>query len=102
MPWQNPAWFTYDVLSVVTAAPRRSGVYAIRSAETVVYIGEARDVQVRLLQHLNGDVPGIERDQPSHFSFELVAARDRVERRDALVQELTPAGNFQPLLRDVA
>ncbi len=102
MAWQNPAWFPYDVLAIVTAVPRKSGVYAIRNSAGVLYVGEAHDIQVRLLQHLNGDVPGIAEDQPSHFSFELVPARDRVDRRDMLVRELRPAHNLQPLLREAA
>ncbi len=95
MPWQSSTWFPYEVSSVVTAAPRKSGVYAIRNKDAWVYIGEARDIQVRLLEHLNGDVPGIVREQPTHFSFELVPARDRVERQDTLIQELRPVCNLR-------
>ncbi len=102
MPWQSPSWFPYDVLSVVASAPRRSGVYAIRNKDTWIYIGEAHDIQVRLLQHLNGDVPDIALKRPSEFSFELVAARDRVERQDALIGELKPVCNWPPELPKAA
>ncbi len=98
MPWQSPTWFSYDVLSVVASAPRKSGVYAIRNKEAWIYIGEAHDIQVRLLQHLNGDVPHIALERPTEFSFEPVRARDRVERQDALIEELRPLCNWPPEL----
>ncbi len=102
MPWQSRMWFLYDVSSVVTSAPRKSGVYAIRNKDAWIYIGETHDIQVRLLQHLNGDVPGIARERPTQFSFELVPARDRVERQDALIQELRPVCNWPPELPKAA
>src|SRR3974390_871259 len=102
MPWRSAKWFPYDVLSVVAAAPRRSGVYAIRNTETWIYVGEAHDIQVRLLQHLNGDVTDIALRGPSEFSFELVPVRVVVEPQDALIGELRPVSNLAPELTKVA
>lgn len=75
--------------SIVRNAPKASGVYGLFSAFWI-YIGEADDLQARILEHLDGDDPCIVRFQPSGFAFELASPRDRPSRQKQLVKELQP------------
>jgi len=73
-------------------APAQSGVYALHAVEWI-YVGESQNINARLLQHLNGDTPCINRMKPTSFCYELVPAFERIARQNALILELRPACN---------
>lgn len=84
----------FDEVTIQSAAPAVSGVYALYSAARFVYVGESQDIRMRLLQHLRGDNPEISAHAPTGFVFEPVAGNAaRVARQDALIQSLAPAVN---------
>jgi len=93
MPWRNIRSFLYTPVSVCRNAPAAPGVYAIFTPSEWVYIGESLDIQARLLQHLNGDIPCISRSRASSFSFELLAAPKLGARHRELVLEYLPFCN---------
>lgn len=93
MPWNNSESYQFTNQSILQNAPARSGVYALHTREKWIYIGESRDIQARLVQHLNGDNACIIAWNAQWFSFELWPADQRVARQDALILELQPACN---------
>ncbi len=78
--------------SIVLNAPASSGVYGLYSA-LWIFIGEAEDIRARLLEHLAGDRPCINRHQPSGFAFELIPQENRLRRWVELIKELEPSCN---------
>jgi len=56
-------------------------------------VGEAEDIQKRLLEHIRGDNPCITERQPTAFIFELADADHRVARRNELIGEYDPTCN---------
>ena len=56
--------------SVLLNAPETSGVYGLYSV-LWIYIGEAENIRLRLLEHLGGDNRCINHYRPSSFAFEL-------------------------------
>ncbi len=85
--------FTFNSTGILANAPAMSGVYAIYKPSAWIYIGESRDVQARLLEHLNGDNACILQQGPTGFQCEAVAANQRVARQDALILALAPTCN---------
>ncbi len=51
--------FTFDRATIIANAPTQSGVYAIYNRDSYVYFGEGKDIEARLLAHLNGGNPCI-------------------------------------------
>ena len=90
MPWRNPASFPFDRASVMLNAPQESGVYALRTRTTWVYIGESNDVLAQLVQHLTGDNACITIFPDLTFSFELVHPVVRPWRLHDVVKEFRP------------
>ena len=90
MPWNNPISHPFQTTAVILYAPQASGVYALRNAETWVYVGESRDILAQLVQHLNGDNACIKRFRDLTFSYELVPGVERTSRMNELIRELRP------------
>ncbi|HEV8441560.1 MAG TPA: GIY-YIG nuclease family protein [Methylomirabilota bacterium] len=93
MPWKNPRGFLYNPASVRRNAPAAAGIYGIFTRREWIYIGESKDIQARLLQHLNGDNPCISGSEAASFNFELVPEIQRVARMNGLVAEFDPVCN---------
>jgi hypothetical protein len=93
MPFNSKYVYTFTDASIRTYAPNASGVYGLFTNNRWVYVGESRDIQARLLQHLNGDNACINGWNPSSFIFELVSVLYRVQRQNQLILELVPACN---------
>ena len=91
-----PSDGAYTRAGILASAPNASGVYALFiNATRYIYIGEAKDIQARLLEHLGGDNVCITRNQPTHFAYDLVPASQRVARQDELIAmcgTMAPAG----------
>lgn len=79
----------FDRASVLQSAPRESGVYGLFSA-LWVYIGEAQDIQTRLLEHLAESDSCIAHYQPSSFAYELLDTDKRLARQAELSTKLQP------------
>ena len=79
----------FDRASVLQSAPRESGVYGLFSA-LWIYIGEAQDLQSRLLEHLAESDSCIAHYQPSSFAYELLDADKRLVRQAELFTKLQP------------
>jgi hypothetical protein len=87
--------------SILLNAPEASGVYGLFSA-LWIFIGEADNIRVRLLELLAGDNPCIQDYQPSGFAFELVSPPERSRRLEELVTQLQPSGMRKPNSRRAA
>lgn len=93
MPWSSPHRHPFTEASIRANAPSGSGVYMVYDSQRWIYIGESGDIQARLLQHVRGDNECITRMKPTMFSYELVAAHQRVAHQNELVLELRPVCN---------
>jgi hypothetical protein len=79
-------WIRWNRESILSEAPKASGVYAIFNGQHWNYFGESEDIQGRLLQHLSGDIPYINRNVPTGFQFELVTGQaQRMARQNELI-----------------
>jgi hypothetical protein len=97
MPWWSSAWYTYDKGTVNARAPSASGVYALKDASGQwIYVGECAAIAARLLHHLAARKDWAPDASPTQFSFELCGEKERVARRDTLVQELHPTSSRFP------
>jgi hypothetical protein len=85
--------YAFTRTSVVLNAPERSGVYALYSKTTWVYIGEGENIRAQLLQHLDGANARISVFPDLTFSYELIPLAMRAWRQDELVSELRPICN---------
>lgn len=70
--------------------PNQHGVYGLFKEGTWIYVGKG-DIRQRLLDHLNGDIPCITREQPTHWIDEVTHDADERERQ--LILEFTPICN---------
>jgi excinuclease UvrABC nuclease subunit len=94
MPWNGTTGFQFNRASVLLNAPEQSGVYALFNEGVWVYIGEAKNIRDRLLQHLtNEENACVARSHPQWFAYELVSPVYRVARQDQLILELHPTCN---------
>lgn len=86
--------FRFDQATITSHAPRSSGVYAVYVVgQNYVYVGESGDVQARLLHHLGDPTHCIHRYAPLGFTFELLAAEQRLARLNELIATLRPSCN---------
>jgi excinuclease UvrABC nuclease subunit len=90
--------FTFTEHMILAVASRSSDVYGIKGHGTGwIYVGEAQDIEERLLSHIRGESDQsarILRSSPTHFVFEQVPGEvARKNRERALIQELSPACN---------
>src|SRR5437870_2847677 len=81
--------YRFERESIVTNAPEGSGIYGLYNA-VWIFVGEADNVRVRLLEHLAGDNPCINRYGPSGFAFELVPAQARHRRYQEAASRAEP------------
>jgi hypothetical protein len=93
MPWGNQTSYAFTRTSVVLNAPERSGVYALYSKATWVYIGEGENIRAQLLQHLDGANASISVFPDLTFSYELIPPPRRAWRQEELVSGLRPICN---------
>jgi excinuclease UvrABC nuclease subunit len=96
MPFNATAKNAFSAAGIVASAPRASGVYGIFNASEWIYVGEAGDMEARLLDHVNGNSDQsarIWRRNPTGFLCEPSPAQTRVLRERALILELDPTCN---------
>jgi predicted GIY-YIG superfamily endonuclease len=97
MPFEkNNSAFTFTEQGIAKYAPRNSGVYGIRNAYQWIYIGESKDMEGRLYEHLRGESDQsarILKHNPTLYSFEECDAKTRTARETELIAELNPLEN---------
>ena len=85
----------FSSVSVLAHAPTASGVYGISNAREWLYIGEAENIQQRLLVHLSESGTALHARSPTGFSFELCDENTRHGRQDRLIMQYEPVCNRQ-------
>ena len=93
MPWKNPTSYPLDRSSVAVHAPPRSGVYAIFTRTTWIYVGESLNICAQLMEHLDGDNPCLTVFPGLMWSYELHLSETCAWRQEELVRELRPVCN---------
>lgn len=85
---QTPRPYTRS--DIERLSPNQMGVYGIFKAGTWIYVGSG-DIRERMLAHVNGDNPCINRERPTLWVSEVTA--NYIQREKDLIRELTPACN---------
>ena len=97
MGFASEKGYVFSESGIAQYAPRKSGVYGIYKNGEWIYIGEAKDIEARLYEHvrLESDQSArIWRRQPTGFIFELCdGERARKAREAQLIAELAPTCN---------
>ena len=90
MPFDNDKPWLFDRQAIESFDSGQTGVYAIYNAQRWIYIGRG-EIRQRLLDHLNGDIPSINTNSPTHFRAEVTA--DSMNREKQLLREYAPVCN---------
>lgn len=97
MPFNQTTGFSFTESGILAYAPKASGVYGIYNSGRWIYVGEAQDIETRLLSHVRRESDQsacIFGNSPTHFVFEQVAGElARKVREQGLIVELSPACN---------
>jgi hypothetical protein len=94
MPWDGTQIGPFTRNGILANTPNASGVYALWTGDTFVYIGESNDILRQLLELFGSRRPCIIKYARLVFGYELVpTAAQRVARHDQLICELLPACN---------
>jgi hypothetical protein len=96
MPWKGTTKFALGIFTVLAKAPADSGLYALFTREEWIYIGEAENIQVHLLQHLNSPDPLVLRYGVTSFAYECVPLEARATRQQELIAEFNPLCGARP------
>ncbi len=86
--------YRFDEASIRRYVPAAPGVYGIFTKDRWVYVGQSQDLERRLLEHVFGDNPCVQRHSPTSFMFELAPVWQLDSREAALIRELSPACNL--------
>ncbi len=90
MPFSQQSSRIFNRANVEGLGQNQYGVYGLLREGTWIYVGKG-DIRQRLLDHLNGDIPCITREQPTHWVDEVISNMDERERQ--LILELNPVCN---------
>lgn len=90
MPFQHELR-PYTKESILNLTPGQNGVYGIFRFTDAIYIGSG-DLRERLLAHINGDNPCINRNNPNGWTGEVFSG-DPTVREGALIREYNPICN---------
>jgi len=86
---QTPREFTKNNVEILKC--EQMGVYGIFKQGEWLYVGRG-DIRQRLLDHLNGDIPGLLASQPTYWVDEVING-DPANREKELIIELNPLHN---------
>jgi len=81
----------YSREAILAVNKEQIGVYGIFQQNLWIYVGKG-DIRQRLLDHLNGDIPGLNRHNPTHWVAEVTAG-DPSNREKELIIALQPRCN---------
>jgi predicted GIY-YIG superfamily endonuclease len=84
---------SFTAVSVRKNAPESSGVYGLSNRREWLFIGEASNIQARLLEHLEETGTLLMNRGPTGFTFEECLPSNRIDRQNALIRELEPFCN---------
>ena len=84
---------SFTAISVRKNAPECSGVYGLSNGREWLFVGEASNIQARLLEHLEERGTLLTNQRPTGFTFEECAPGERIPRQSALVRQLHPSCN---------
>jgi len=90
MSFDNDKAWSFNREAIESFNIGQTGVYAIYNARKWIYIGRG-DIRQRLLDHLDGDIPSISTNSPTHFRAEVTD--DSIKREQQLLREYMPACN---------
>jgi excinuclease UvrABC nuclease subunit len=98
MPFNSNGEFAFTEHMIKMVAPTSAGVYGIHNGRIWVYVGEAQNIEERLLSHVRGESDQsvcIFTNAPTQFLWELVPGGQlsRRVRESTLIEELRPACN---------
>jgi len=79
--------------SIYAHAPEIPGIYGISNAREWIYIGTSDNIQLALLEHLDGGPAAVTARIPTGFSFEICTAGTLPHRHAQLVRQYTPSCN---------
>ena len=97
MPWAGTKVWPFTKDGILANTPNSSGVYALWTGETLVYIGESNDMLRQLLELFGTPRPCIAKYVRLVFGDELVPTEtQRIARHNGLIRELVPACNQPP------
>ena len=83
----------YTKADIERLNPDQNGVYGIFNAQGWIYVGRG-DIRDRMLRHVGGDNPCINRHSPTHWVNEVTRSDAAMELREkTLIIELDPACN---------
>jgi hypothetical protein len=99
MPFNSSGDFAFNERMILAVATKGSGVYGIKNLSKWIYVGEAQDIENRLLAHVRGESDQsqcIFNYSPVHFVFEPIpgGALLRKGRERLLILELKPLCNL--------
>jgi len=84
---------SFTAVSIRNNAPESSGVYGLSNGREWLFIGEANNIQARLLEHLSETDTLLMDRGPTGFSFEECPSCNRTVRQDVLVRRFQPVCN---------
>ena len=90
MSFDNDKAWSFNREAIESFNAGQTGVYAIYNARKWIYIGRG-DIRQRLLDHLDGDIPSINTNSPTHFRAEVTD--NSIRREQQLLREYMPACN---------
>ncbi len=90
MPFPSQDTRIFNRANIERLTPNQDGVYGLLKTGILIYIGKG-DIRQRLLDHLNGDIPCITREHPTHWVDEVTSNMDERERQ--LILEFSPICN---------
>jgi len=94
MSQRAPGRFPYDLDTITRNAPPTSGVYAIYSYDTCVYVGEGDDICSGLLEIYFEANPCLAEKHLTDFTCEVAPPEARLGRKRERIQELAPVCNL--------
>ena len=84
---------SFTAVSIQKNAPDCSGVYALTNSREWIFVGEANNIQARLMEHLAETGTSLTARMPTGFTFEICSPANRLGRRAQLVREFSPYCN---------
>jgi hypothetical protein len=93
MPFHNDRPCLFDRQTIESFDAGQAGVYALYNDQEWIYIGRG-EIRQRLLDHLNGNIPAINTNAPTHFIAEITS--DALYREKQLLREYKTSCNAPP------
>jgi hypothetical protein len=90
MPFEQGAPSSFTAISIQNNAPDSSGVYGLSNSREWIFVGEANNIRVALMDQLREINSSGTARRPTGFSYEIAAPGKRIARKNELVRELTP------------